>query len=394
MDNAHGTREPRPGPLKGLVYLCVLGLIGAGLFLAAMTLRSEEGPKLPGQPPEPVSVSVVRVEPQESFEISERFTGLATPRRTSQLGFTTGGRIDRLAADVGDQVARGALLGRIDTRNLRAQLAAAEASIDEAMAARELALKSVQRQRDLRDKGHVSQQVVDEVAAQASSADARVEAARAQADTLRVQIDLARIVAPFAGVITQRFADEGTIAAPGQPVFELVELASMEARIGLPAPVARELETGETYQLTADGQTYPASLRAKTGVIDSRQRTVAAVFDLSSDGTIPPGSVVRLAVERELDERGSWVPVAALTEAGRGLWSLMVAESEGDTWFAAGRQVEIVHTSGERAYVRGSLQPGDRVIVDGLQRLVPGQPVTPFAAEMASGASGSLSHDR
>ncbi len=394
MDEEYTPRETRPGPLKGLLFILLLALATAVLIFAALTLRSQEGPKVAQEAPVPVSVAVVEVEAQDSFEISERYTGLATPRRTSQLGFTSGGRIEALMADTGARVSQGARLGRLDTRNLRAQLAAAEATIDEALASRELALKSLQRQRDLRDKGHVSQQVVDEVAAQASSADARLLAARAQADTLRVQIDLSRIVAPYGGVITQRFVDEGTIASPGQPVFELVELARMEARIGLPAAVAQGLEPGRTYELDSDGARHLAELRSVTGVIDPRQRTVAAVFEIENDGTLPAGSVVRLAVERRLEERGSWVPVAALTESGRGLWSLLVAQAGDDQWRAQSRQVEIVHTSGDRAFVRGSLKPGDRVIVDGLQRLVPGQPVIPHTATLASGNSDPLGQER
>ncbi len=394
MNDGQTGRETRPGPLKGLLFLVVLAAIGAALLYAALMLRSQEGPKVAVEAPEPVSVAVVTAQLQTGFQLSELFTGLATPRRTSQLGFTTGGRIESLSADTGDRVRRGAQLGRLDTRGLRAQLAASEATIAEALAARELALKSVQRQRELRDKGHVSQQAVDEVAAQASSADARVEAVRAQADTLRVQIDLGAITAPFSGVITERFADEGTIASPGQPIFELVELSDMEARIGVPAAVARELLPGETYKLQAGEEPYEAVLRSLTGVIDARQRTVAAVFDISNDGGLPAGSVLRLSIDRTIEERGSWVPVSALTESGRGLWSLLVAERLDDGWYAAGRQVEIVHSSGERAYVRGSIRTGDRIIIDGLQRLAPGQPVTPRDAEIASGTGGPSSHSR
>lgn len=394
MDDGHTTREARPGPLKGILFLIVLAAIVAALLLAAMTLRSEEGPKVAMEAPEPVSVAVISTQLQDGFRLSERFTGLATPRRTSQLGFTSGGRVASLTADIGDRVAAGALLGRLDTRGLRAQLAASEATIDEAIAARELALKSVERQRELRDKGHVAQQVVDEVAAQATSADARVAAARAQADTLRVQIDLAAITAPFSGVITERFIDEGTIASPGQPVFELVELTNMEARIGVPASVARELTPGASYSLTAGEESFDAVLRSLTGVIDTRQRTVTAVFDIASGGELPAGSIVRLGLDRVIEERGNWVPVAALTESGRGLWSILVAERTGDGWVAASRKVEIVHTSGDRAYVRGALGAGDRIIVDGLQRLAPGQPVTPRAGELAGGASAPSSPAR
>lgn len=109
-----------------------------------------------------------------------------------------------------------------------AQLAAAEAVVIEAKAGRDIALATVQRQNILLEKGHISQQRVDEAQAQTDSAEARIIAAQARADTLKVQIDLARITAPYSGMITERMADEGSIASPGMPLLELVETGRME----------------------------------------------------------------------------------------------------------------------------------------------------------------------
>ncbi len=376
-------REKRPSALKGLLFFLVLSIVAGGLVYAALNLRSSEGPNVAQDTPRALSVAVVEARISDAFEMKESFTGLATPKRTSQLGFTTGGRIARLQADTGDRVGAGAVLAVLDTRNLRAQLAASEAGMEEARAARELAMKSVQRQRELRDRGHVSQQLVDEASAAALQADARLIAAGAQADTLRVQIDLSQIVAPYGGVITQRFADEGTIASPGQPIFELVESSALEARIGLPAAVSATLEPGRDYLLSADTGQFNAKLRTVTGVIDARQRTVAAVFDIDPRANVPVGSVVRLAIDRQLQERGSWVPVAALTESGRGLWAVMIADRVENGWVAQARLVEIIHNDGERAFVRGLIAEGDRVIVDGLERITPGQPVAPRMVDLA-----------
>lgn len=372
-------REARPTVSKGLLFLIVIALVGAGLVFAALTLRSAEGPKVPSadQVPEPISVAVVPAEFSGSFDLEETFTGLIAARRTSQIGFTEGGRIDRLMVDVGDNVDEGTVLGQLDTRALRARLTAAEATVTEMVAALDLSLTTLERQRQLRDDGHVSQQVVDEFAAQASRTAAQLDAAKAQADTLRVQIDLARLRAPYGGVVTQRFADEGVIASPGMPVYELVEASALEARVGVPDLVAATLEVGANYDLRVAGGVVPATLRAKTGVIDARARTVSVVFDLETAETAYPGAVARLPIFREVEERGMWVPVTSLTEGTRGLWSIMVAEPKDDGHLAELRTVEIVHNDGARVFVRGSLNDGDMIIADGLLRLSPGQPVTP-----------------
>ena len=172
-------------------------------------------------------------------------------------------------------------------------------------------------------------------------------------------------------------ADEGAIAGPGQPLIELVETDVLEARIGLTAKLASALTVGETYDLVSDQGTVAATLRSITGVIDRSSRTVTTIFDIDEPDRVAAGAVVRLGIERESDQAGLWLPVSALTEADRGLWSVYVARGSGNDWKAEPGLVEIVHQDGDRVFVRGALRDGDRVVIDGLQRITPGQPVTP-----------------
>tara|TARA_R110002124_G_scaffold216837_1_gene382564 strand:- start:11103 stop:12287 length:1185 start_codon:yes stop_codon:yes gene_type:complete len=381
-------RDKRPTALKGLFFLIILLLVCAGLVFAAAQLRSKEGPKVAKTAPVPMAVQVAPVELVSAFTLNETYSGLAEARRNSALGFSSGGRIETIAVDVGDRVKRGSILASLDTRGLRAQLASASAVVDEARAAHSLALSTVERRRTLKLQGHVSQQAVDEAEAQANTALARVEAAKAQADIFRVQIDLSRITAPFDGVVTARMSDEGAIAGAGQPILDLVEAAHLEARIGLPANSAARLVPGDAYTLQADTGAVEAVLRSVTGVIDPAQRTVAAVFEINDAEIVASGAVVRLTMERDIDEPGFWVPVKALSTASRGLWTIYVAEPTESGWHVASRPVEMVHTDGDRAFVRGAVTAGERVITDGLQRIVPGQPVEPRDAHRASTVNG------
>ncbi|MEL8055814.1 MAG: efflux RND transporter periplasmic adaptor subunit [Pseudomonadota bacterium] len=390
-DTQTTTRTPRPNLLKGFVFLGAVAVVAGLLAIFVLGQRSQEGPFVPTAAPEPLSVDVIEVSLSQSFSLEERFTGIVSPRRTSQLGPQTGGRITKLYADVGDQVKAGRLLASLDTRAFEAQLAAAEATVSEAEAAHKLALATVQRQKTLFEKGHVAQQRVDESVAQADSAKARIEAARAQAATVQVQIDLARIVAPYSGVIMARMADEGAIAASGQPVFELVENSRLEARIGLPAKVADTLIEGNTYTLISDQGDAVAKLRAVTGVIETGQRTVTTVFDIDDPASVAAGAVVRLNLMRDVEESGLWLPVSALAEGERGLWSVYIARGANDDVRAVRSVVEIIHSEGDRAYVRGGLRNGDLVMLDGLQRITPGQPVKPVRLSSAGGAQQAAS---
>ncbi|MEM6900106.1 MAG: efflux RND transporter periplasmic adaptor subunit [Pseudomonadota bacterium] len=394
MDEVIETREKKPTFAKGAAFLLLLGGIIAALVMVALTQRSAEGPAVATRVAPAVMVETDTVEYESALVLEERFSGIVQPRRTSQLGFSSGGRIDRITVDVGDRVIEGQMLARLDTRDLGSQLAAAQATVEEARANYNLARATVTRQQTLLERGHVSQQRVDEVEASANAAAARIEAAQAQANTLRVAIDLASIRAPYGGTITARMGDEGAIAAPGVNVLELVETGLLEARIGLPEKAAANLEAGKVYQLASATGFVEATLRADTGVIDPTRRTVTAVFEIVDPETVAAGAVVRLPIDQPIDERGFWVPVTALSESQRGLWSIYAVERDGAGYVVAPRLVEIVHSDADRAFVRGTMENGERFVSDGLRRLVPGQPVRLSQANSASiealGTSGGL----
>jgi hypothetical protein len=105
------------------------------------------------------------------------------------------------------------------------------------------------------------------------------------------------------------------------------------------------------------------------------------ILELPPDAGLVPGDLIRMRLGRERKTPGFWVPVGALTEASRGLWSLYVAEplasaSGPATHELSRRVVQVIHTDDDRAYVSGMLSEGDAVVTDGLQRVVPGQQVT------------------
>ena len=88
---------------KAVVFLAVLALIGAGIAAFIVSQRSATGPLIADGKPDAIPVKVAPVELSESFAASESFTGLVTPRRTSTLGFQSGGRIDAIRVDTGSQ---------------------------------------------------------------------------------------------------------------------------------------------------------------------------------------------------------------------------------------------------------------------------------------------------
>lgn len=361
----------------GAGFAVLIAAFGVALIVILVSALRAAGADVQQAEPHALPVPVLTVDYQTDAMISEAYPGLISARRESDLGFERGGRIVEVTADIGDQVRAGDTLAQLDTSTLRAQIAAADAQTHEADAQLEIARATELRQRTLLERGHISQQRLDEVATNTAAAEARRQAAAAQANALRAQLVLSEIIAPFDGVVTARNADEGTIAAPGSPVLRLVENTALEIRIGLPAIAVTALIEGEVYNFLTNDGTIEARFRTSTGVVDVRTRTVSAIFDIES-GTARAGEVARLQLETGISDNGFWVPTSALTEGRRGLWSVQtLVSSENGDWIIEPRVVETLRVEVDRAFVRGAVNDGDRIVASGLQRVTAGQIVTP-----------------
>lgn len=369
-------------PRSGRTFAASVTAVAVALVVVVIgvsTLRSAgaDGDRVDtAAPAAPVPVLTARY--SDATEIEARYPALITARRQSALGFPSGGRLAVISADLGDRVPVGQVLARLDTRALEAQRQAARADLVAARAEAELAVVTLNRQRQLVEQGHVSPQALDEANARAAAAQARIEAATAAEAALAVQIDLASLSAPFDGVITARHFDEGASVGAGAPVLTLVEANALELRVGLPEADARRLRPGGVYQAeTEAGPTLTVTLRAVTEVIDPRDRSISAVFDVPPGVTIASGAVARLVLPHTLEERGFWAPVAALSEGRRGLWSVYVLAADGEAFILEPRPVEILHTERDQVYVRGAVDDGDALLAGGVHRVAPGQRVRP-----------------
>jgi RND family efflux transporter MFP subunit len=356
-----------------------ISLIVAVLVFGVSTLRAEAN--FVGVAPSPIPVSTFQVTHRNDAGIEELFPGLIAARRESSLGFERGGRIDAVFVDIGERVEAGQILARLDTRALEAQIAAADAQTAETAARTALAVGTQDRQGQLLERGHISEQRFDEVRTSTRAAQAQQHASAAAADALRVQLDLSVITAPFGGVVTAREADEGTIASPGQPLLHIIENDALEIRVGLPPELAAGLVPGEMYDFAGEGVSLAARLRASTGVVDRQTRTVTVLFDVAPGTIAAPGQVVRLVVETPINADGFWVPTSALSEGRRGLWSVFVLKAEGSAYVLEARIVETVRIETERVFVRGAVADGETVLASGLQRVTPGQLVMPAILE-------------
>jgi RND family efflux transporter MFP subunit len=351
-----------------------LAALACGIaLLTAATARAVDA--------DPMPVPTFRAQYSDTDEVQRRFPALIEARRSSALGFDSGGRIAAIHVDTGDRVEAGALLARLDTRALEAELAAARAQAMAAQARAKIATTTLQRETQLVEQGHVSAQRLEELSAAAQAEDAVTAAAKAQAAALAVRIELARIEAPFTGVISARSADEGTIVAAGTPVLQIVEDGSLELRASLPWRDAQKLREGATYTAEVAGQRLPVRFRAATDVVDARRRSVSVVFDLAPGSGVRSGETAQLFLPTDIEVRGFWAPVTALTEGRRGVWNIyaLVPGEQADVLVLEPRPVSVEYLEEDRVFLSGAVAEGTVLLAAGVHRVVPGQRVRPAA---------------
>lgn len=325
----------------------------------------------------PLPVAVVPFDIEEQYPRQSSYVGTIKAGRDSTLGFEVGGTLSDVPAKEGMQVGAGSVIATLDIDRRLAQLRAAEAELERINAELELARRKRERFEDLVSRGLTSQQQFDEAQlGEQALAQARM-ASRARRDSAALDVEKSTLRAPFAGVVAQRFAQDGTVVAAGTPILRLLEQSGFEAHVGVPTPVGGRLRPGDFYTLRLGDQRYEAQLRGVRTDVDPTTLTVGAVFILPATVTPMAGETVLLELEEWIQQRGGWLPISALTAGNRGLWDVLVV-TQGDTGNVASREsVEILYTQEERVYVRGTLADQALVIAGGLQRLSPGAAIEP-----------------
>ncbi|MEQ9463630.1 MAG: efflux RND transporter periplasmic adaptor subunit, partial [Haliea sp.] len=370
------TKNQHAGSYRTLLVSFAVAAALTGILTTAIALRAQ----IEDQPrPAPMPVTTTVFELQQGYTEALRLTGLVQAQSRAQLAFEVPGLLVQLSVREGEPVVAGAVLGQLDTRQLEAQRAVAAADLASVEADLELARLRSARSTSLRATGAISAQDSDEARLAAEALASRREGLQARLASLDLDLEKSTLRAPYAGVVAARQVDPGTVLAAGTPVLQLVSTGSLEARIGVPAEHRSQLSAGSRYPLQLRTGTVQATLAAVRADLDPRTRTALAVFDLPATATALDGEIATLVLAQTVPATGGWLPISALLEGERGAWTVLRLDRRGDGATIAAREaVEVLHIDGNRAYVRGSLQAGQRVIADGIHRIAADTPVQPL----------------
>ena len=351
--------------------LLILGLFIAGLSLLYIRTNADAATG----PARALTVDTAQVSFEDSYKVEQRFAGRVEAQRETRLAFERAGLVINVSVEEGDRVTQGQVIATMDVEPLNSKRTRLVADRNQALAQLELARLTTKRQQALSKDGFASVQRYDDARLSVAALEASVASINAAVQSVDIDLRKSVLVAPYDGVVGAVFVDDGAVIDAGTGVADVLDTRAMQARIGLPPKVAAVLEVGAMVRLAYADQEYEARLIAVRPDLDARTQTIAALFELGPSIRIPYGEVVLFLHEQVTQSRGTWLPLSALVEGEKGLWSVYVAKNEDGVRHIGRESVEIIHTEEGQVYVRGTLLPAARVLIGGTNRVAPGQRV-------------------
>jgi len=373
------------------------------VVFAAVGACSPPPPPAAAPPPE-----VLVVEPvQRDVPVEMELVGQAAGSQDVEIRARVEGFLDTVAFTEGTLVKKGQLLYQIDPKDLEAALANAKANLATWRSRLEKTENDVKRFTPLVKQQAVSQMELDNAVSARDAASAQVDAAQAAVDKAQIDLGYATITAPVDGLVGTTKVKAGNLVGRGEstllttisvinPIFFRAGLAEAEyLRV-----VRRAQEQGTTgigkripiQLILADGTVHPEPGRLDTAErnIDPTTGTLALQFTFPNPQLVlRPGQYGRARFDIDVRKGALLVPQRAVQEL-QNLYSLAVVGSDNKVTF---RNVKVGPRVDSLWVIEEGLKPGEKVVVEGLQRVREGAVVAPKAAppQAASPASPTAS---
>ena len=300
------------------------------------------------------AIEVLEIKMLDEYTITREFPGKLIPSDQSRLAFEIPGKINSINVDIGDEVILGDELASLDDREALAQLNQSKAKFD-------LAEQVLARYIDLRADGHISTQDLDK-------AESDQIVAKSQYDFYRVKFEQTKLLAPFNGIIQNRFLDTGSVINAGVQVLEILGSSNVEARISIPMNYMNKVKIGEEYEFDIRGISAKAKLERLAPMSTGGSNNRLAIFRFNT--FFNPGSIVKLKLSMTEKAKGTWVPIKSLSQSEQGIWAIYTINEQ---QVVVRDLVDVIYFEDEYAFVSGTLNNGDLVILGGAQKTIEGK---------------------
>jgi HlyD family secretion protein len=388
-------------------------LLAGGAWAVLQLTHSSQAPETTLAP-----VTIVETLKIRSQSISNTLDLSGTIRPVDQATLSTRviGRITELSLDAGDRFRKGGVLARIDVMDMSAQTSQAQSGVAQAQAevirsqatlnqlesqkletqaALKLAKINQGRMAQLQAEGAVSQSRLDEANTALDSAQARVaqtEAGIRQAQAAIVQSQAAvnraessvtsasasesygMVIAPFDGVVVQKLAYEGEMAAPGTALLKIENPNKLQLEISVPEANLQFVRVGQSVRVRVDAvnQTFDATIGQIVPAADPNSRSFLVKVPLNYPGKLISGMFGRIALASGGQQDSILIPINALIQRGQ-LQGVYVVDTSAIHLTAVLRWVKTGQQKDNQVEIVSGLTTGDRIITSNINQLSDGQ---------------------
>lgn len=370
---------PPPAPRRrwrsALGFLLVLALFGAIVWLA---LERGKTPNVSRFASAPVPVAVAPVV-KGDMPVRLGALGTVTPLATVTVRTRLSGQLTAVAFKEGQLVKKDAFLAQIDPRPYQVALEQAKAQLGKDRAALANARVDLRRYDRLVAQNSIARQTRDTQSALVAQDEATIKADEAQIDAQRLNLTYAHVTSPISGRVGLRQVDPGNYVTPSDPngIVVVTQMEPISVLFALPEndlPVLlKRLRSGPKPPVTAfdsNGKKELAEGRLETldNQIDPTTGTIKlrAIF-ANAEGVLFPNQFVTVRLLVDTLRGAVIVPVSAIERGAPGTFVYVV----GKDGKAAIRKITLGPSTEERAAVLSGLSPGERIVIDGADRLKP-----------------------
>jgi membrane fusion protein, multidrug efflux system len=331
-----------------------------------------QAPAPPQAPPPVVEVDAVRtgrvVETREAVGTVRAFESITVTAKSA-------GIVQAITFEEGQKARAGDVLVRLDDQERRADIEQAQAEIQRAAAARDETRTRLDRAVALRRTGAGTEAQVADLTAQAKTLETAIASAEARLKAAQARLEDSVVRAPFAGRLGTRSVSLGAYISPGTRITTLDDLSRVRLDFAVPENLLGQLQPGQTVRATSAAYGRRA-FEGKVSVIDPRvdpvTRTVRLTAEFpNADEALKPGMFLSVALTVSARDA---VVVPEEAVVGEGLRHLVYVVKDN---VAERRVVRIGQRQEARVEIVEGLQPGETIVIRGVQRVRPGAPVTP-----------------
>lgn len=340
----------------------------------------------PSMPAAAVTVVTLKAQP---ITLTRELPGRTNPFLVAEVRPQVTGIVQDQLFTEGGRVEAGQALYQLDDATYRADYNSAKATLRRAQVALEVARANAARAAELTKTGVISKQNSENAVAMLHQAEADVGVAEAALASSKVRLDYAHITSPIDGRIGKSSVTRGALVTANQdtplatvqqldPIYiDLTQSATelLQLRKELAAGTLTETSDVPVTVLLEDGSHYahPGKLKFADVTVDPTTGSfLLRVAVPNPDSFLLPGMYVRAVVSNGKRQNGLLVPQQGITRDPKGNATAMVVGEDG---MVEARMVEVNRTIGDQWLVDGGLTAGERVIIEGLQKIRPGMPV-------------------